>query len=709
MRGADECGAQMTDDVERPRQPFLHDLVVSLQAPTQAWSRVDGDITGTGAEGVFHGDRRVLSLAELTVAGSKPVAVSAQPGDDSGDLHVVGLVRVLDAPGADPTARLDRHRQVRPGRVTERLSLSVGTPYPVTADVVLRLGTDFAEMEVIKSGRHGQRAPASLAGDGVVEWRHDGTDTRVAVHAPDAAVELDGDTAVLTWSVRASTGRPAELHWSLAIDDAGAAVAQASKADPTSGAGLEWARPRVASDDRRLAPWLDRSLADLAGLRMALPDRPEDTFLAAGAPWFLTLFGRDSLWAARMLLPLGTDLALGTLRVLASRQGHRTDPVTAEQPGKILHELRRDTPGAGRHFSLPPVYFGTVDATPLWVLLLHDAWRWGLSAEHVASLLPHLERALDWLTDHADPDGDGFLEYVDESGAGLANQGWKDSGDSIQWRSGELAQGPIALAEVQAYAFAAARAGAALLDAFGRPGGDRYLAWAEDIAARFRKSFWVADDAGPYPAIALDADKRPVDTLTSNVGHLLGTGILSAEESAIVASRLGEPRLDSGFGLRTMAEGSGGYWQLRYHGGSVWPHDTAIAISGLLREGLVDSATSLTQGLLAAAPSFGYRLPELFGGDRRGEVLAPVPYPAACRPQAWSAAASVAVLTAALGLTADVPAGTLTCKPPSPSPVGAVRVEGLRIAGSNLTVDIAADGHVRAVEAPPGIEVITPA
>ena len=260
---------------------------------------------------------------------------------------------------------------------------------------------------------------------------------------------------------------------------------------------------------------------------------PGDTFLAAGAPWFFTLFGRDSLWAARMLLPLGTDLAAGTLRVLAARQGTVTDVDSAEQPGKILHEVRAKPLSLGEEGRvLPPVYYGTVDATPLWVCLLHDAWRWGMPADQVEALLPAMERALAWMTDHGDADGDGFLEYVDEGGHGLANQGWKDSGDSVQWRDGTLATGPIALCEVQAYAHEAALGGAALLEAFGRPGADRWRAWAAELATRFRAAFWVQDATGRYPAIALDADKRAVDTVTSNIGHLLGTGLLDARRGA---------------------------------------------------------------------------------------------------------------------------------------------------------------------------------
>lgn len=405
-----------------------------------------------------------------------------------------------------------------------------------------------------------------------------------------------------------------------------------------------------------------------------------------------------------MLLPLGTDLAAGTLRTLAARQGTRHDPRTAEQPGKILHELRPGAMDLGDGSVIPPVYYGTVDATALWVCLLHDAWRWGMAAQEVEALLPAMEAALEWMIADGDADGDGFLEYLDVSGTGLANQGWKDSGDSVQWRDGTLATGPIALCEVQAYAHEAALDGAALLEAFGRPGAAQWRRWAAELSERFRARFWVQDERGPYPAIALDADKRPVDSLTSNIGHLLGTGLLTEQEEDLVAARLVGPDLDSGYGLRTLAQGSEGYWPLRYHGGSVWTHDTAIALAGLTRTGHREEAARFVEGLLAAAADQDYRLPELHSGDARGAVPSVVPYPAACRPQAWSAASAVVLLMSVLGLDPDVPAGALRVRPAVPSPVGGLEVSGLRVAGGTLSVSIGPDGEVRALSVPAGLD-----
>ncbi|MEZ0447753.1 glycogen debranching N-terminal domain-containing protein [Cellulomonas sp. ICMP 17802] len=671
-------------------QPLLHDLLAAVLAPTQAWSGPDGQIRASGAQGVHHGDVRVLSAACVRVGGVEPETVAAAP-DGPGRVRVVALTRAVDGPGADPTARLDRVRTVRPGAVDERLVLSCSTPEPLRARVELLVRADATPMEQVKGGRPAVAVDVhddSTASVGRLGWRS-GADLTASLTAPGAAVALDGDQgqAVLWWDVEIAAGAPVVLEWRLEVADAAAVVQAPSRPGP------EWSVPQVVADDRRLPALLGQALDDLATLRMSAAFAPDDVFLAAGAPWFFTLFGRDSLWAARMLLPLGTELAAGTLRTLAARQGRTSDPASAQEPGKILHEVRRTELLMPEHgLALPPLYYGTVDATPLWVCLLHDAWRWGMPVDEVEALLPAVERALAWMVEHGDADDDGFLEYVDGTGRGLANQGWKDSGDSVQWRDGRLATGPIALVEVQGYAYEAAMSGAAVLEAFGRPGTDRWRAWAARLADRFRASFWVDSPDGAYPGIALDADKAVVDTVTSNIGHVLGTGLLTPAEERLVAARLGRPDMDAGRGLRTMSSESAGYWPLRYHGGAVWPHDTAVVVAGLARGGHAREAASLVDGLLAAGDDFDFRLPELWSGDARGDVPRTVPYPAACRPQAWSAASAVTVLVAALGLDPDVPGGTLGVRPTAPSPVGALDVRGLRLAGVPLDVRLGADG-----------------
>ncbi len=666
------------------RQPLLHDLVVQLSASTQAWCGPDGEIQRSGVQGVFHGDVRVLSGVELVVGGEALETIAVGEADDG--LHVTQLARHLDGAGADPVTRVDRTRTLRAGRVGETVVISRAARAATEVDVVVLLACDGSRMDEVKAGRADVPQAAVRRGDETGWWLDDGLVVRVEAPGAHSSITAEG-TVRLAWRVPAAAGRAARLEWAVVVEDPAAVVG------PPARERAEWSVPDVRGEDPRLAKLLSRSLRDLAGLRMSTTAVPGEVFLAAGAPWFLTLFGRDSLWAARMLLPLGTELAAGTLRTLAHFQGTRVDAGTAEEPGKILHELRRSSQGVdGGAFHLPPVYYGTVDATALWIAVLHDAWRWGMPDAEVEALLDPLEAALTWLVEYGDADGDGLLEYVDATGQGLANQGWKDSGDSVQWRDGELAEGPIALAEVQGYAYEAAWGGAALLEHFGRGDPQRWRSWAAALAERFRAAFWVEGTGGRYPAIALDARKRPVDSLTSNIGHLLGTGLLDPVEERAVVDALVEPSIHSGYGVRTMSSSDRGYWPLSYHGGSVWPHDTAIVIAGMARAGFSAEAMALADGLLAAAEDFDYRFPELYSGDARGESARVVPYPAACRPQAWSAASAVVVLSGMLGLRADVPGGVLHVAghggSGAPSAARRLSVRGLRVAGLPLDVEI---------------------
>jgi glycogen debranching enzyme len=384
------------------------------------------------------------------------------------------------------------------------------------------------------------------------------------------------------------------------------------------------------------------------------------------------------------------DLAGGTLRTLARRQGRRHDPATEEQPGKILHEIRRGA--LTERGDLPPCYYGSVDATPLFVVLAHEAWSWGLPTDQVEALLPNVEAALTWIAEHGDADGDGFLEHTRPEGRGLTNQGWKDSRDGIRFADGRIAEAPMALSEVQGYAFAAAVRGADLLEAYGRPGVRRWRAWAAALRERFRDRFWIDHPDGPYPAVALDGDKRRVDSVASNMGHLLFTGILDDDEAALVAARLTSPALNSGWGLRTLSADNGGYNPLSYHCGSVWPHDTAIAAWGLARHGQSDACAALLRGLVRAAPSFDYQLPELLSGVAASRSPVPVPYPAACRPQAWAAGGAPLLVRALLGAEGHVPDGQVTLHPLAPAPFERLSIDRLPLAGGH--VDLRLDDGV---------------
>ncbi|SBS69994.1 glycogen debranching N-terminal domain-containing protein [uncultured Microbacterium sp.] len=622
-------------------QPFLSDGIVALRAPTQVWSGRSGEIGAHAIDGLYHGDTRFVRATALTYgpAGAEPdiapewISVAEH---SASEVSFDAVLRGVDDDWPDPKVRLERVRTVTDGGLDERLTVSSHLSEPVELRLRLRLTPDFAPLQEVKAGTPPTATWTATRGSDAGAIDIDGGGARMRVSAPDARVAADADVT-LEWMLTCPARGEVQVTWSATLDDPSLVVRGAAARAP-------WADAAPASGaDPRLARWVRRALSDLDALRLTLPGHPDDEFLAAGTPWFLTLFGRDSLWAARLLLPVDVATAASTLRVLARLQGTAADPDTAEEPGKILHELRAGElrmPGEG--IVLPPRYYGTVDATPLWVCLLGDAAAAGMSEDEVRDLLPALEAALGWM--RAGAGEDGFLEYVDETGRGLSNQGWKDSGDSIQWRTGELAEGPIALCEVQGYAYEAAYAGADLLERFGRDGADDIRRWADALRARFQERFWVTTDEGTYPAIALDRDGRGVDTLTSNIGHLLGTGILDPEQETGVARLLVGPTMSSGFGLRTMSTGAAGYWPLSYHGGSVWAHDTAIVAHGMARAGLHEDADILVAGLLAAAEAFGFRMPELHAGDPAERTPAPAPYPAACRPQAWSAAAAIACL-----------------------------------------------------------------
>jgi glycogen debranching enzyme len=698
----------------------IHPLVASVSAPAFALGDPDGQIRSVGVQGLYVGDTRALRRATIAVAGADIDALGWRH-TGPGVTTFFGTLRHVGDPIPDPTVRLDRTRSVRPDGMDETIRVRSNATAPVRLTVAVRLDCDLTPMEWARAGRTrpatavrpdagGSETGTETAGRDRLVW----ADAGVTVTVTAERATLDPDTATLLWPVELRTDEEITLRWSARVGDRAPLLLAARTP-------VDWAQPSIEAADPRIGRLVGQALDDLASLRLTELSSPSDVFIAAGVPWFLTLFGRDSIWAARMMLPVGTGVAAGTLRTLARRQGTQLDDASGEAPGKIMHELRRhDTriglPGApSADANAPSVYYGTIDATLLWISLLADAWRWGLADDVVASLMPHVRRALTWLGRYADPNGDGFIEYLDVTGRGLANQGWKDSGTAIRFHDGSMATPPIALCEVQAYAHRAALDAATLLEAFGGKGlrdrngelgrsgpgdarfddPDHWRAYAAGLADAFRRRFWVSGPLGDYPAQGLDGDGRPIDALTSNIGHLLGTGLLSPAEEATVARRLAAPELSGGYGLRTMSTLDGAYDPLTYHCGSIWPHDTAIALLGLASMAPDPDARTagaiLADGLLTAAEAFDYRLPELYSGDARDEVGRPLPHPAACRPQAWSAAAGIALLQALLGLRVDLPAGHLSLMPMVATPM---RVSGLRVGDQVVEVAMDGDGRV---------------
>jgi glycogen debranching enzyme len=647
------------------REPWLLDSLVAVRAPALVVSGPDGqieDVDASGfstAAGYYDRDRRILSRSRLTVDGEPPACFDSRLENAGVARHRLA-VRSVQGPTPDPVVVVERVHTVGRG---ERIVITNRDEVSRALEVRLEVAADLVDMSDVRRGEPVPSVEMRTGDDGTVNW----------VDLVDGnAVNLE---ATPRPAIEDPVGHSVTLRWSVVIDPKDAWVAditlntqmQAEGEHPLRAANdAPWLKPDIK--DPRLRAVVLQGLEDLKSLLLAPAGTPQAVFVAAGAPWYLTLFGRDSLWAARLLLPVDheCDLAYGTLLALSAFQGAKDDPAADEEAGKILHELRCRTTRHQQGEVLPPLYYGSMDATPLFVLLLVDAFNAGMAEGRVREMIPYARLALKWMRRRSEADAKlGFIRYTGHNPEALFNHGWKDSADAIVNKAGKRAVGPLALAEVQAYAINAANGFAEMLV---RLDGDGALAevedlriWAGEMAAQFLKHFEVCDGERPYYAIALDRDDVAVDGLTSNIGHLLGTGILDPAQSASLARALASEELFSGWGVRTRSENHTGFNELGYHGGSVWAHDTAIAIRGLARAAheAVDSgdiksagvcskaAYQLADGLLDAAWGFGNRLPELFSGGRQapGETK-PVAFPTACRPQAWSAAAGVAVYAA---------------------------------------------------------------
>ena len=671
-------------------QPFVHGLVSTVRAPSVTISGGDGQVRLSGACGFFFGDRRMLAEFRVAAFDREPELLHTResPG---GQFEVTAVIRDGSEPTPDPTLLLTRRRAQTAAGFDESWTIRNVGLNRRTVHLSLFLGTDFADTTAVKSGHLSPMVdPSSDPGDST--WSASALGASVVV------------SASLSPTLSA-TGR--SLNWSLVVDPAQAisfVVTIVANQVPDGafrpGAGhATWATPTITSADQRFNALVQWGFDDLAQLMLADPDEPSDSFVAAGSPWFFTLFGRDSLWTALLMLPFGADLAWSTLRVLARRQGTETDERAAEQPGRILHEARAGVLDNGV-ISLPSPYYGSIDATPLWIITLVEAWRWSGDDESARDLLPALQAACRWLIEDSDADGDGLMEYIDRTGFGLANQGWKDSGDSVSWKAGPLAEPPIALAEVQGYGYRAALDAAEMLDAFGLPGADELREFAGRIHEAFHRRFWLVDEDGAYIAVALDADKKAVDPVTSNAGHLLATGLLDADQEAVVVARLLRD-LACPAGLRTLATTSARYNPVSYHNGSIWPHDTAITARGMVLAGHPEAAGTLLRGLLVAVETFGGRLPELYGWDDLHHCV--FPYPASCRPQAWAAAASAVAVWAVAPITPGKD-GTVVALAAAPVLTDAhIVVEGLVCRGMRWSATIA-DGAVTLSQSPTGAQ-----
>ncbi len=441
---------------------------------------------------------------------------------------------------------------------------------------------------------------------------------------------------------------------------------------------------RIQTDNAVFNLVWNRSVRDLVALTSHYPTGP---FVAAGIPWFTCPFGRDALTTALQTLMLGPKMAKGVLRFLAAHQGKQEDPFRDEQPGKILHELRFGELARLKVIPHTP-YYGTVDATPLWLILLSETYRWTGDAELVHELWDNVEAALLWLETYGDMDGDGFVEYHCQSPKGIRNQGWKDAFNSVIFPDGTLGESPIALSEVQGYVYDAKLRAAELCRVVGQELlARRLIREADELKEAYNETFW-SEELGFY-AMALDKRKLPVWTPTSNPGYGLWSGIIERERQASVVACMMSPGMFSGWGIRTLSADSPVYNPIGYHNGTVWPHDNSIIAKGMADRGFKDEAVRIFDAMFDAAVRFPYyRLPELFCGfGRQGELDSPIPYPVACSPQAWAAATPIWLLQAVLGLQADAPHRTLKVAVPRlPAWLGKVTITGLRV--GDATIDL---------------------
>ena len=665
--------------------------VTLIEGSTFCISEPGGDILPDRSQGLFVRDTRILSRWELTVDGIEPQPLSVQHGEPYAASF---LGRMPPRAGlADSALLVIRRRYVGDG-MREDVTLRNTSGKAKRFRLVLTAEADFADLFEVK-GNSKPRAVASRAiGDSGLVITSGRRERRQELRISGDQSPSVTDEGALAW--RLSVPGHSELTVSIEavpVDDGVAMKLRHPRGhavDRTLPAKRlrKWRQrgPQVRTPDRNLSEVLGRSIEDLGALRIFDPEHPRWPVVAAGAPWFMALFGRDSLLTAWMLLPWDPGLALGTLRTLAAWQGNESDAASEEEPGKILHEVRFG-PAASFALGGRSAYYGSADATPLFVMLLGELQRWGAKENAVAGLLPHADRALDWIATYGDADGDGFVEYFRKTSHGLVNQGWKDSWDGINFADGTIAEPPIALAEVQAYVYAAYRARAQLAKhTCDERGAAHWRKKAKQLKRDFNERFWLPD-RGWY-AVGLDAAKRPIDSLTSNIGHCLWTGIADKDKAASVARHLMSSEMFSGWGIRTLASSMGSYNPMSYHNGSVWPHDNAICAAGLMRYGYVEQAQRVTSAIVDAAASFGYRLPELFCGFGRDEFASPVPYPTSCSPQAWAAGAPLLLLHSLLRFTPDVGTGQLWCAPEIPDRYLPLRVSAVRVGKSRLTVAI---------------------
>ena len=652
-----------------------------------------GDIEplGLGEEGLFYDGTRFLSQLVLYIGKSRPLFLSSTISRDNflftADLTNVDILDDDQVAIPRGTLHVARSKFLWKGVCYEKFRVSNYGLRAVTVPLRLTFKADFADIFEVRGTRRERRGrgldPSPGADSVVLSYEGlDGEIRRSYLRCMPAPQRISSSDVVfspvlypkeeltfhLTVCCEACEGSP--VDWETAF----ATAKEELKADSPG----NW---RIQTSNEQFNDWVGRSAADI---QMMIHGNPEVGYPYAGVPWFSTVFGRDGIITALECLWLSPSMAKGVLLFLAANQATEVDEESDAEPGKILHEMRKGEMAALGEVPFG-LYYGSVDATPLFLTLAAAYYERTGDLEFIRALWPHIQAALDWIDNYGDPDGDSFVEYARHSSGGLVQQGWKDSNDSVFHANGSLAEAPIALCEVQGYVFAAKRAAALMAAALGRSEQASALEFqALSLQAKFEESFWC-NDLGTY-AIALDGRKRQCQVRTSNAGHCLYTGIASPERARLVAQSLLGQDLFSGWGVRTVGSKEVRYNPISYHNGSVWPHDNALIASGLSRYGFKDLASRILSGLLDVSVLVDlHRLPELFCGLHRRAGDGPTLYPVACSPQAWAAGSVFMLLEACLGISIDGRRRQIVFDSPYlPDNVNQFWIKGLDLVGSRV-------------------------
>lgn len=660
----------------------------------------------TSGYGLYYSDTRYLSGYDLSLAGNRLMILLATAELGFSSEHVMTNYRMKDKRGRLlPHGSVEIHRtRVLEDVLEETIQVTNYNPFDIEIDLRLRLAADFADVFVVRGyepENHGQLHPA-LWQNHALHLRYKGTDDRtretMVTFSPNPGSTTDepgGGAAVFRLNLKPRRHRIVRILCTMdGRLNTPRGVARFAIVQKEYDQWLSKST-RVRTDNDFFDTVLGRSLSDLRMLWNH--EQLEGGYLAAGTPWFDTLFGRDSAIVGLQTLWLKPDLARQCLGALARHQGKKFDPWRDEEPGKILHELRIGEMTQAGELPFSP-YFGSIDSTPLFLLLAGEYFQWTADLEMMQHLQTNLRAGLHWIDTYGDIDNDGYIEYEKRSARGLVNQGWKDSSDSMVHANGELLKPPIALVEVQSYVYAALKKLAPVFEALGDAEmAGSLLQKASALRERFVRDFWVNDR---FFALALDGEKHPAASMTSNSGHALWAGIATPRQAKQLAQRFLEKDMFSGWGIRTLSSDSPRYNPQGYHVGTVWPHDNSIVAMGFKRCGFEAELNQLATALFDAARVFPYyRLPELFGGTARSAHYVPVPYPVACRPQAWAAGAFPLIAQAILGLCPDAPAGVLNIvRPVLPAWLHAVAIHRLRVGKADVDLFYERRGDKVAVE-----------